>query len=126
MLRAIIRLGGDRGGNAAIELALLLPVLLLFVLGIMECGRVLWTQNALNYAVEEAARCAGVDSAQCGSISQVQAFAAARSGAAFDPSLFLVTVASCGNQVTASYPMTMTIAWLSFPLTLTAQSCTPS
>jgi hypothetical protein len=122
----ITRLRDDCGGNTAIEFAFVLPVLLLFIIGIMECGRVLWTQNALNYAVEEAARCAGVNSSLCGSTSQIQAFAASRSGAAFDASVFLVSNPSCGNQVSASYPLTMSIAWLRFSLTLTAQSCAPT
>lgn len=49
---------GQRGehGAVALEFALLLPVLLLFLMGIVEFGRALWTRSILQFAVEEASR----------------------------------------------------------------------
>jgi len=43
-------------GTVAIEYALILPVMLLFTLGIMDTGRLLWTYITLTRAVEAAAR----------------------------------------------------------------------
>ena len=45
-----------RRGGVALEFAFALPVLLLFIFGVFELGRALWTQTTLEYAVEEAAR----------------------------------------------------------------------
>jgi TadE-like protein len=50
-------------GTVAIEYALILPVLLLFTLGIMDTGRLLWTYITLTRATEAAARCGAVNTA---------------------------------------------------------------
>ena len=52
-----------RRGTAAIEYAIVLPVLLLFVLGIMDTGRLLWTYVTIYRATEAAARCAAIAAA---------------------------------------------------------------
>ncbi|HUJ98285.1 MAG TPA: TadE/TadG family type IV pilus assembly protein [Stellaceae bacterium] len=112
-------------GATALEFAIVAPVLLMLLLGIMEAGRALWTQNALNFAVEQAARCAAIDQNNCGLPAQVQSFAANVSGADFTSSIFTVTAAACGNLVSASYPMQLNIPYVSAAPTLTAQSCYP-
>lgn len=45
----------DRGG-AAVEFALLAPVLVLLLVGIVETGRLMWTRTSLQFAAEEASR----------------------------------------------------------------------
>ena len=47
-------------GNAVIEFALTLPILLLVVFGITELGRMIMTTNVLNTASREGARFAAV------------------------------------------------------------------
>lgn len=49
-------------GAAAVELALVMPVLLMVVLGIVDFGRALFTLNNLTSAVREGARFAAVQS----------------------------------------------------------------
>ncbi len=49
-------------GNAVIEFALTLPILLLVVFGITELGRMVMTTNVLNTASREGARLAAVSS----------------------------------------------------------------
>ena len=56
----------NRRGSVAIEMAVVLPFLMLTIYGIVEVGRLLYTVAALNYAVERASRCAVIDSADCG------------------------------------------------------------
>jgi len=53
------RFGGVRG-QSALELALILPILLMLVLGIAEFGRAWMTLNVLTGAVREGARIASV------------------------------------------------------------------
>src|SRR5262249_11973102 len=122
---AIVALTHDLRGSTAVQFGLAAPALVLFVLGIFEVGRMLWTMNALHYSVEEAARCASVNVASCGTSSKVQVFAAARSGGSFAASVSPATAAGCGNKVTASYPMHLNIPFSSYAVTLTAQSCYP-
>ena len=47
-------------GNAVVEMALLLPILLLIIFGITEFGRAVMTTNVLNSAAREGARLAAV------------------------------------------------------------------
>ncbi len=52
-----------RRGSTAIEYAIVLPVLLMFVLGIIDAGRLLWTYVTIYRATEAAARCAAIKAA---------------------------------------------------------------
>lgn len=120
-------LGNSRGATA-VEVAFLMPVFLLFALGIIEFARVLWIQTALQNAVEAAARCATVNSTTtCNTTSNTQSYAAAQVvGASVTSSNFTVTSPSCGTQVAASYAFTFVVPnLLPWNLTLTAQSCHP-
>jgi hypothetical protein len=87
----------------------------------------LWTQNALQYAVEQAARYAVLVNPQtCGTASQVQNYAASKVyGQNISSSVFSITAPSCGCQVSASLPYT-TILPVSISVTLSAQSCRPA
>jgi Flp pilus assembly protein TadG len=51
---------GKDEGSAAVEAALVLPILLMFVIGSVEFGRALWTYHTMLLAVEEAGRYAMV------------------------------------------------------------------
>ena len=119
------RLMRNRSGGMADEFALIATPLVLLLLATMEIGRGLWIQNALNYSVEGAARCASIDVNNCGTTTQIKSYAAGLSGAGFATTVFTPSTAACGNQVSASYPMTFDIPFASVSLTLTAQSCYP-
>ena len=45
----------DRTGSAMVQFAMILPAFVLLIFGVIEVGRLLWLQNALHYAVEQAA-----------------------------------------------------------------------
>jgi hypothetical protein len=115
-------------GAAAIELALVLLVLLLCVLGLFEFGRALWLRATLSYAVQAAARCAQTNASLCGSTAQIQSFAAgAAPGLGLDPTQFTVTAPGCGIQVSVSMPFRFAVPWLSpSAMQLSAQACYPS
>ena len=52
------RLASDRSGTATLEMALVLPILILFIIGTMEVGRYYFTLQALRTLTAEAARMA--------------------------------------------------------------------
>ena len=113
------------GGASVVEFALILPVFLAFIFGIINCGCMLWTQLGMEHGAVEAARCATINPSAC---PDVPAYA---SQEAYDLNLpkttFTLTTATCGNQVAASYPFRFTT--LMFPpinVTLTAHSCYPT
>ena len=117
----------DRQAAAAVELALAMPALCLFIFGIIQVGYALWVQNALDYSVATAARCASLNltgSACVGNTSQVTTYAANQSGTTVDSSAFTYTrTAACGCQVSASYTLALDIPWDALSVTLTSSSC---
>lgn len=123
LVRSLVK---SRSGHAAVELAFIAPAMLMFIFGIMEVGRVMWLQNALDYAVVGAARCMSNSPYRCSSASATQSVAADLSGAGFANSIFTVTTASCGNRVSATYPVTLDIPYVNLSTTLTAQACYPT
>ncbi len=50
-----------RRGAVALEFALGLPIFLAMIYGVFEFGRIFWTQNTMEFAIEEAARFAMVN-----------------------------------------------------------------
>src|SRR5690348_16032393 len=116
----------ERGGAAAVEFAMTVPILLVAMLGLIEFGRVLWAQNALHFAVEEAARCATIDVTTCGNTNETKTFASTASGFTFPTSAFTVTTETCGNQVVGSYAFQFLTSLFGTGPTLTAQACFPT
>ena len=131
-----------RDGATAVEMAFLLPVFMLFLLGICEFGRALWTQTALQFAVEAAARCAAVSPSLCtaagGTSMDVPGYAASQAfGMTIPSTAFTYTPnATCGvasgatgsggAQVTASYLFPAIVpALVPVDVTLSAKSCHP-
>lgn len=55
----------DQRGAAAIEFAVVLPLLMLLAFGLIDLGRAVWIQSTLNYAAQAAARCTAINSATC-------------------------------------------------------------
>lgn len=121
-------------GNATVEAALILPVLLTFLMGAIEFGRAYWVQTSLQYAVNNAARCASLASTKC---TDVPAYAASQVyGMTIPSNAFTYTAgADCGNsgyaagyQVSASYTF-RTVAARLLPqlgsIALTASACHP-
>ncbi len=126
--RGLVRwLAADRSGSTVIEFGLIAVPLLTLIFGGIEVGRVMWTQNALMYSVDEAARCASVNTILCASATQVETFAAARAGAVYSADTkFKATLgAACGNDVSVTSPFTINIPLKSLTITLTADACYP-
>lgn len=122
-------------GATAIEMAFLLPVFLGFLLGIEEFGRALWTQTALQFAAEAAARCAVVNPDSCPDVPAYAAsevFALSIPSSAFTYSANAIcgvcSGATCtgGAQVTASFAFQSLVPNLvPINVTLSAKSCHP-
>ncbi len=95
--RGAMLLARSRLGAVALEFALVFPVFLLLIYGLFEFSRVFWTENTLEFAVEEAARFAIVDStAQDAAIINVAINSAA--GLDVNNIIFAVTRDTIGTQ----------------------------
>lgn len=137
--KSMRKLLAARDGVAALEFALCVPVVLFAILGVIEFGRALADQNALNYAVQDTARCITITPSAC---SDPASYASTTSGMTFDTSVFSVTTPtpSCGNQVEAAYTFqfltnliniselasAVGLSGLANGITLTAQACYPT
>jgi len=121
------RLLSDCQGGAALEMELVFPFLTMMIFGGIEAGWMLWTASTLDFAVEEAARCAAVDATNCATTSNVQSLAAAKAmGLGMASSAFTVTSPACGKQVAATYTFQFLEAFGSnFSVSIPAQSCYP-
>jgi Flp pilus assembly protein TadG len=115
-------------GTTAVEFGITAPVFVMVIFGILECGTLLWTQLGLQHGTQMAARCASINSSNCGNPTDIQAYAALQAyGLAVSPSVFTASTSACGNQVSASYTYQFVSSYFGAPsLTLTAQSCFPS
>lgn len=115
------RLLHAREGTAAVEMAVGMLAFVIAIFAIIEMGRLMWAQNALNYAVQQAARCMLVGTC---TTTSAPTTAANASGFPFPSSAFTATTPSCGHQVSASYSYAlMTNLIVTAPITLTATSC---
>ncbi|WP_010544108.1 TadE/TadG family type IV pilus assembly protein [Sphingomonas elodea] len=125
----------DQAGATAIEFALLAPVFLALLFGIVEVGRLLWVKQVLTETAYSTARCAAL-AAPCKAAADVQSFAAARAlrwGLKLDAALvaYAPNITCDGNaasmQVTISYgfasPLTGFLPML--PTTVQGRGCFP-
>jgi Flp pilus assembly protein TadG len=120
----------DARGGSMVEFAITLPLFGALLFGAVESGLMLWTQLGLQHGVEQAARCATVNTIACGSESAVQAYAvSAAYGLSVPPETFALASTTCGNEVTASYAYQFLSGRLVFAsgssVALTARWCFP-
>lgn len=117
-----------------LEYGLLLPAFIMLILASMDGARLIWTYTTLHRAVEASARCAAVNTALCGTASQISQRAASEAwGLPVTAEAFSALVQSCGAQVTANYPFSFLIPWLGTAdpetapgtITLTVSACYP-
>jgi Flp pilus assembly protein TadG len=120
----------DRGtnGSVAVEFAFVLPVLLMFLLGIIDMGRLAWTVSTLDFATSAAARCDAINAAPCATVALTQSYAVSQApGMALPASDFTVSSPVCGDQVKVTAPFFYFTPWITPQnSTLTATACYPS
>jgi Flp pilus assembly protein TadG len=115
-------------GTVAIEYALVLPALLAFLFALIDTGRLIWTQTTLDHAMQAAARCAVIDSVQCGSAGQVRAFAIAQAyGMRIDSGTISIVTQSCGIEVAETLAFQPVVPWFGTgAIKLYARACYPA
>jgi len=120
--------GKNQKGSTAVEFALIAIIFITVLFAIMEAGRIFWTQNTLQYAIEVASRELLVDNSL--SEAEVEAIAAQKieeffiSSAPFSADVVLTTESDVDFvQIDATYSYTAMInallpeSWSSFELT---------
>ena len=129
--------GSDRVcGSIAVEYAIVLPALLMFLLGLVDAGRLFWSYTTLSRSVAAASRCAAVDTNNCPTASAVQSYAAGQAwGLNPSPAFTVTTAAACGGtQVQGTTVFQFFTPWFygaapfgaGNTLTLSATACYPT
>jgi hypothetical protein len=126
----------DESGATAVEFAIIVPVLLLFILGFTEASRLLWVNQTIHGVAVVSARCAAVGREGCASSAQTMAFARSRA-LALGVDLSKATIVVAQDQVchqTAhmqtvriEQPFVAFVPFLdaAFPASLEASACYP-
>lgn len=119
---------GERG-TAALEFALVAPILFLLLFGGMEAGRLMFVSAAVRAAVADAARCAELGRPQCRDAAGLAARMEARTRALAAPmavpaEALALAPAACGLRLTATLPYRPLLLPLAGAgLTLSAEAC---
>jgi Flp pilus assembly protein TadG len=125
MRRVFGKLWGDRSGSTAMEFALLLPVFVMLVLGVINVSLLTYAVSSMNYAVQEAARCSAVGAAACFNADATVEFAEARyAGPRLSPE-FVSDTSGCGHTVRATATFELNVAIHVYEVPLTATACYP-
>lgn len=128
------RLGSERGA-AAVEFALVVPVLLLLLVGIVEFGRLYNTQIELSGAAREGARVMAIGNNPVAARAAVRQGAPSLNPALTDAQIAVVTngtnpascLAAAGSAnlavtVTATYPLTFLTGMFGNTVTITGRA----
>ena len=96
-----LRMRGDCG-SAAVEFAIVIPVLLLLVLGTVEFGRVFWFQNSLTNAARVGARTMAIEASAANPNAVSDAKAQTVGAATVAPALTTAQVTVSTSQGTSN------------------------
>lgn len=99
LTRAFLRKGPSRPGAAAVEMALVMPIFVSVVLGIIEFGRAMMVAQIVTNSTREGARMAIVDgSTNAAVVTRVQSFVSDSAGCkSSDVSVTISITAAAGN-----------------------------
>lgn len=118
------RLLADRSGAIAAEFAIVVPILLLLTFSIIEFGRVMWTRNVLQSAVEDAARCSALSRPECDTVAELQSYAVSKSaGLPVPAEAFEIDTAACGTRVVATYSFAAIVPIIPLDFDVDARAC---
>ncbi|WP_239805393.1 TadE/TadG family type IV pilus assembly protein [Croceicoccus hydrothermalis] len=125
----------DEAGAAVIEFALLAPIMIMMIFGVIETGRLFWTQHTIDEVAYSTARCISV-SLTCEDIETRGTYAkerAAAYGIAVPADRIVASdTGTCkgfaeSHSVRIEVPFRSVLSELApgFPQTLTARACFP-
>lgn len=112
-------------GTTAVEFAIVAPVLIFLVIGLLYVCLALYAVGSLHYAVEEGARCASVKTATCSDANATLVYTKSHYFGPNTSPTFTVAVLACGNSVSGSANYVMDLGVTKFNIPFTATACFP-
>jgi Flp pilus assembly protein TadG len=119
------RIIADQRGTSALEFAIVGPVFLSLIVGLIYGCLLLFTMASMQYAVEEGSRCASVKTTICTSSASIIAYTQAAYLGPFTVPSFTSTTAACGHSVTGSTNFAFDIGLAGLTVPLSATACFP-
>jgi Flp pilus assembly pilin Flp len=107
----------DQRGVAAVELALVGPLYLAFLLGVVQGGLLIFTQAGLHYAVQKGVRCMALQDSCPSPANHYFSLGATP--------VFTSTQQTCGQALTATVTYTFNVVLYRTDIPLSATSCFP-
>jgi Flp pilus assembly protein TadG len=111
-------------GTTAVEFAIVSPVFIALVVGILYTCLCLFLVGSLHYAVEEGARCASVRTKICKDATTTVTYAQNRYFGPGSPT-FTYATSACGNSVSASINYVAQLGLTQFSIPISATACFP-
>ena len=108
----------DQRGVSAVELALVGPVYLALLLGVIQCGFLVFTQASLHYAVQKGVRCLALQDSCPAPESHYLGIGAAP--------VFTSASQGCGQALTATVTYSLSVLLYQVDVPLSATSCFPN
>lgn len=115
----------DECGTSAIEFAIVGPVFLGMVIGLVYLCLMLFSMGSLQYAVEDAARCYSVRALVCPDANTTVSYAQAAYLSPVVTPHFTATTATCGHQVNGSANFNFNFVIGNTNVPLSASACFP-
>ena len=122
--RKLRRILADRRGVTALEFAFVAPLVITLQLGTIYVALMMFSVSSLEYAVQEGARCASVQTSLCTSVASTTNYTATRYFG-FGTPVFTPTTTICGNLVSASLSFSLTTGFDDYTVPLSAAACFP-
>ena len=114
----------DRRGSAAVEFGLNVPIHITLFVGSLYLCMALFVAGSLQFAVEDAARCASVDTTTCKDATTIQSYATTRYFGVGSPT-FTYAAAACGNSVSGTTNYSANLGFKTITIPLSAAACFP-
>jgi Flp pilus assembly protein TadG len=122
----LFRLKRDSRGTTAVEFAMVMPAFLALIVGGLYACIAVFTSAGLQYAVDQAARCASVNTTTCTSSATITAYAqTAYYGPAAPAATFNYSTPACGHNVSGTVNFVFDFGLSKETVPINAVACFP-
>jgi Flp pilus assembly pilin Flp len=115
----------DERGATAVEFAIVGPLFIATVIGMLYLCMCLLVVGSLHYAVEEGARCASVRTTICSDETAIVSYAQSRYFGPSSSPTFTYEASACGKLVSGSIDYVVDIGLKQITVPITATACFP-
>ena len=115
----------DQQGTTAVEFAIVAPVFIALLIGTLALCVAFFLIGSMHFAVEDAARCASVNTAVCADSPTTVAYAKSRYYGPNVSPTFTYAAAACGSSVTGTISYSMDVGFRTFTIPVSATACFP-